>query len=80
MADRFFLKKIFKGVSFLPRTPSGIYAQMPIEAISPEKYESIISTLPKRPIIDLNLHNIQSEDKSDPDMERHCDSSICVLD
>lgn len=75
---------------------SGVYAQMPIEAISPERYESIISTLltqptshsPKlAPISDSNgkklkvgFHDIPSEDKSDPDIERYCDSNICVLD
>ncbi|RIA91848.1 hypothetical protein C1645_736812 [Glomus cerebriforme] len=84
-----------KGVSFLPRIPSGVYAQMPIEAISPEQYENIISTLPTQPtphssklsLTDLNqknvkvdFHNIQSKDKFDPDIERYCDSSICVLD
>ncbi|CAB4431463.1 unnamed protein product [Rhizophagus irregularis] len=78
-----------KGVSFLPRMSSGGYAQMPIEAINTERYESIISTLLTKPtphsgsngkILKVDFHDIPSEDKSDPDIERYCDSNICVLD
>ncbi|GES93853.1 ribonucleoside triphosphate reductase [Rhizophagus clarus] len=66
-----------KGVSFFPRTPSAVYAQMPIEAISPERYESIMSA---RKNLKVDFHNILSKDKSAPDIERYCDSNTCALD
>ena len=65
-----------KGISFLPRIPRGAYAQMPIEAISSEQYENIIP----RKNLKVDFSNVQSKDESDPDVERYCDSSICVLD
>ena len=34
-----------KGVSFLPRLPTGAYAQMPYEAITAEKYEELIRSM-----------------------------------
>ncbi|CAI2166635.1 18262_t:CDS:10 [Funneliformis geosporum] len=78
-----------KGISFLPRMPLGAYAQMPIEAISSEQYENIISSvLPqstststitgaKQKNLKVDFQNIQSKVKSDPEIERYCDTNTC---
>ncbi|CAG8462682.1 2785_t:CDS:10 [Funneliformis mosseae] len=81
-----------KGISFLPRMPLGAYAQMPIEAISSEQYDNIISSLlplstpistitgAKQKNLKVDFQNFQSTDKSDPEIERYCDTNTCVLD
>jgi hypothetical protein len=58
---------------------------MPIEAISPEQYKSIITNLASisdsnQNNLKIDFHDIPSKDISDPDIERYCDSDICVLD
>jgi ribonucleoside-triphosphate reductase len=59
-----------KGISFLPITEAGSYAQMPYEAISKEEYKRRIAML--KP---LDLSNL-SEDSTP---ERGCDSSSCTI-
>ena len=58
-----------KGVSFLPRTPAGAYAQMPYEEITQEQYLEKAAKLRKTTLVD----------REDVEAERYCDSSTCAL-
>lgn len=59
-----------KGVSFLPNTPEGAYAQMPYEDISNEEYERRVAAL--KPI-DFGATHEEAE------QERFCSNDTCVL-
>jgi ribonucleoside-triphosphate reductase len=58
-----------KSISFLPSS-SGTYAQMPYEAISKEKYESLVKNLKGLTIKELS-------EKAEPD--KYCDGDSCVV-
>lgn len=59
-----------KGVSFLPKTTVGAYAQMPYEKISKEIYDTRVAN-----IKELDLDSIK--EKSKPEM--YCDGDTCTL-
>lgn len=58
-----------KSISFLPKTES-VYAQMPYEAISKEKYESLIKNIKGLTIKSLS-------EKAEPD--KFCDGDSCLV-
>eukprot|EP01135_Chromosphaera_perkinsii_P002525 Nk52_evm41s224 gene=Nk52_evmTU41s224 len=60
-----------KGVSFLPVTEGGAYAQMPYETISKDQYESYKNRLSR-----LSLREVKM---SDPEPDKFCDSSNCDI-
>ncbi|KAI3656320.1 hypothetical protein MP638_006524 [Amoeboaphelidium occidentale] len=66
-----------KGISFLPRLDYGAYPQMPIEAISKEQYDGMVSKL------DLSKWTSNSEsirlDESEMKIEKYCDGDKCAL-
>ncbi len=59
-----------KGVSFLPKTEKGSFAQMPYEEIAEDKYNEMTKKLKK-----LTFNNIAENSKP----ELYCDSDTCVL-
>ncbi len=58
-----------KGISFLPKTSTISYAQMPYEEISKEKYEELVNN-----ITSLNNKNITEDSKP----ELFCDNESCI--
>ncbi|TNV81931.1 hypothetical protein FGO68_gene2829 [Halteria grandinella] len=69
-----------KGISFLPRTKTGAYPQMPYEEITKEEYQQRFSKLkdielnPDHPV--LRVKDAQIED---PTPENYCDGDTCKL-
>jgi len=61
-----------KGVSFLPRLPSGAYPQMPYEAITEEQYNALVAQIDRS----VNLSTIPIGDHI-PD--KYCDSASCLV-
>jgi hypothetical protein len=59
-----------KGVSFLPRLEKGVFAQMPYEKISKEKYEEMVSKITS---IDFS----SMTDSSIADIEKYCSNDGC---
>jgi adenosylcobalamin-dependent ribonucleoside-triphosphate reductase len=59
-----------KGISFLPKTESGAYVQMPYEAITKEQFEEMNKNI--KPIDFNNL-------SQDSVMEKYCDSDSCTI-
>ena len=59
-----------KGISFLPKLEKGVYAQMPYEEITEEKYNELTKNL--KP---LKFKNV-SEDST---VEKYCDTESCVI-
>ena len=59
-----------KGISFLPKTESGKYAQMPYEEITKDKYDELSKNIKK-----LKFKNTSEESES----ERFCDGQSCIL-
>lgn len=62
---------------------------MPLEAITEEQYNSMISSTTPKPShytslpttpLKVDLGKIRSRDKSDPVAEQYCDSTSCVVD
>jgi len=58
-----------KGISFLPKTSSTSYAQMPYEEITKEKYEELVSN-----ITDFDNKEITEDSKP----ELFCDNESCI--
>ena len=65
-----YYKYDLKAISFLPKTESGAYKQMPYEAITEEKYNELLSGI--KP---LNIANISQDSKP----ELYCDSTSCEI-
>ena len=65
-----YFKYDLKAISFLPKTETAAYKQMPYEAISKEKYENLIKNI--KP---LNINSLQQDSKP----ELYCDSSSCEI-
>ncbi|CAK4691758.1 unnamed protein product [Aphanomyces euteiches] len=63
-----------KGVSLLPKVPTGAYAQMPYEEISEETYQSMVATLQP-----LSFKQILARGGVVEVPDRFCDSSSCEL-
>lgn len=61
-----------KGVSFLPRTPQGAFAQMPYEEITQDEYNTLAAGL--KP---LNFRKVKNAEAV---IERFCDSESCTLE
>jgi ribonucleoside-triphosphate reductase len=59
-----------KGISFLPKTDSGAYKQMPYEAISKEDYDKFIVNV--KP---LDFNNVNQ----DSNIEKFCDGDSCII-
>jgi adenosylcobalamin-dependent ribonucleoside-triphosphate reductase len=59
-----------KGVSFLPKTDKGVYAQMPYESISKEEYEEMLKNIRE---FRINV----SKEEAIP--ERFCNNDTCEL-
>lgn len=59
-----------KGISFLPKTEKGAYAQMPYEEISIKTYQELIKNI--KPVVIDNL----SEDSTP---EKYCDGDQCSI-
>ncbi|HUT79554.1 MAG TPA: fused protease/ribonucleoside-triphosphate reductase [Candidatus Bathyarchaeia archaeon] len=59
-----------KGVSFLPKTETGAYSQMPYEEITKEEYETLSKNIKK-------LKFKQTSEESE--QERFCDGQSCIL-
>ncbi len=60
-----------KGISFLPSGDSGVYKQMPYEAITKEQFDAKVATLKK---VDFSKTHNENEE-----MEKFCDGATCVL-
>jgi ribonucleoside-triphosphate reductase len=60
-----------KAVSFLPKTKVGVYAQMPYEEISKEKYEEILSK-----ITPMNFGSMFNQESIG---EKYCSNDVCSL-
>ena len=58
-----------KGISFLPKTSTVSYSQMPYEEISKEQYEKLIKN-----IVGLKTKNITEDSKP----ELFCDNESCI--
>jgi len=58
-----------KGISFLPKTSSISYAQMPYEEITKEQYDTLIQN-----IVEFNSDNITEDSKQ----ELFCDNESCI--
>lgn len=63
---------IIKGVSMLPHTAEGAYAQMPYEGITKEEYEDRVAKMPR---IDWSAYTGSTEIK-----ERYCTSDTCSIE
>ncbi|CAK4069351.1 unnamed protein product [Aphanomyces euteiches] len=63
-----------KGVSLLPKVPTGAYAQMPYEEISEETYQSMVATLQP-----LSFKQILARGGVVEVPDRFCDSSSCDI-
>ena len=59
-----------KGISFLPKTETGKYAQMPYEEITKDEYDKLSKNIKK-----LKFKNTSEESES----ERFCDGQNCIL-
>ncbi len=59
-----------KSISFLPRLQLGVYAQMPYEAISREKYQALMKNL--KPIHFERMNE-------DSPCEKYCDNNTCLV-
>lgn len=59
-----------KGISFLPKVEKGVYAQMPYEGITEEKYNQLMKN-----IVQIDFSGISEE--STP--EKFCDNDYCVI-
>lgn len=59
-----------KGISFLPKTEKGTYAQMPYEEITKKKYDELSKNIKK-----LKFKQTSEESES----ERFCDGQTCIL-
>lgn len=59
-----------KGISFLPKLESGVYAQMPYEEISADKYGEMVSVIRK-----INFSGIGIDSKP----EQFCDGKACEI-
>lgn len=59
-----------KAISFLPKTETGVYAQMPYEEITEEMYNNLMKNIQP-----LNIQNITQDSKP----ELYCDSSSCTI-
>lgn len=60
-----------KGISFLPRTETGAYAQMPYEAITEEEYHRRVAAL--KPLSFQQIHDEEAE------VEKYCDGDKCLV-
>lgn len=58
-----------KGISFLPRVAEGAYAQMPIEAITEERYNEMTKA----------VRSFNFSETQDHETERFCDGDTCML-
>lgn len=65
-----YFKYDLKAISFLPKVDKGAYKQMPYEAISKEKYNTLISN-----ITALDTSNLKQDSKP----ELFCDSTSCEI-
>ena len=65
-----------KGVSLLPRSPLGAYAQLPYEAISEEEYGAALGRL-RLPIV-MPAAGLHGENPPAPD--NFCDTDTCGID
>ena len=65
-----FFKYQLKSISFLPKLETGVYAQMPYEAISKADYEDMIKKL--KPITYLNTGE-------DAVAEKFCNNDSCII-
>ncbi|OQR87964.1 hypothetical protein ACHHYP_07785 [Achlya hypogyna] len=63
-----------KGVSLLPKVPSGAYAQMPYEDIAADTYADMVARL--KP---LSFRGIQASQSPTEVPDRFCDSSSCEI-
>jgi len=59
-----------KGVSFLPKTKKGVWAQMPYEAISKEKYEDMLKNIKEFKI---------KVSKEEATPEKYCNNDTCEI-
>lgn len=59
-----------KGISFLPKTETGKYAQMPYEEITKEKYEELAKNIKS-----MKIKNVQEDSKP----EKFCNNDICEV-
>lgn len=59
-----------KGVSFLPRTEAGAYAQMPYEAITEEQYQALVTN--RAPLRFGTTHE-------EAEQERFCSNESCTI-
>ncbi|MCB0483373.1 MAG: hypothetical protein KDC37_02300, partial [Flavobacteriales bacterium] len=65
-----YMKYELKSISFLPKLETGVYAQMPYEAITKERYDEMVKEL--KPI-DF------TEISEDAVAEKFCTNDTCVL-
>ena len=59
-----------KGISFLPKTETGSYPQMPYEAIDKDTYDKLITNI--KP---LDFSNVNQ----DSNIEKFCDGDSCII-
>jgi adenosylcobalamin-dependent ribonucleoside-triphosphate reductase len=59
-----------KGISFLPKTEKGLYAQMPYEEITEEKYQELL-----KPIKPLKISKMEDS----MELEKFCDGDTCLV-
>jgi hypothetical protein len=59
-----------KGISFLPKTETGAYAQMPYETITEEKYHELMKN-----IVEVDFSSL-SEDSTP---EKFCNNDSCTI-
>jgi adenosylcobalamin-dependent ribonucleoside-triphosphate reductase len=67
-----------KGVSMLPRTPTGAYAQMPYEAISEERYRREVAKIVAKPDFGSGGGGgAQTQAANTPPPDSFCDNDAC---
>lgn len=64
-----------KSVSMLPETEGGAYAQMPYEAITKEKYESVLSNINFYPLVNLS----EAMTPGSKMYDLYCDGQACEI-
>lgn len=65
-----YFKYDLKSISFLPKLEAGVYAQMPYEAISKEKYDDMV-----RSIRDVNFAGLAEDSVA----EKFCNNDTCTI-
>ena len=65
-----YFKYDLKAISFLPKTETGAYKQMPYEAITGDKYKDLFDK-----IGELDFNDLKEDSKA----EKFCDSSSCEI-